>query len=161
MNKKDILICNCEYPEHQIIIEYDDRYKEISFQFHLTTYRNFFKRLWVGLRYAFGYKSRYGNWDCIDIDVRNYGKLKDVVNYIGENDYKIIEQKILANIGWTFMYMNCYYPDIYKDENEQICRINELMAEFKKLRHNIQYCETLSKYKELNEKFIDEIENMC
>jgi hypothetical protein len=41
----------------------DDDDKLLYTEVHLRTYHNFFKRLWYGLSYAFGYKSRFGAWD--------------------------------------------------------------------------------------------------
>lgn len=60
-----IFICECQSPEHQIQFWYDDdeKYPTMYVTTHLITYDNFFKRLWIGLKYAFGYKCRYGNWD--------------------------------------------------------------------------------------------------
>jgi len=63
--ERQIMICECNSLEHQVIFWYDDRYGCLHCEPHLTTYRNFFKRLWCGLKYAFGYKSRYGDWDEI------------------------------------------------------------------------------------------------
>lgn len=62
-----LILCSCHSPEHQIILTYwpdDEPYEKTLFvEIHLVTYDNFFKRLWAGLRYAFGHHSRYGHWD--------------------------------------------------------------------------------------------------
>ena len=36
---------------------------ELYVYIHLTTHRNFFQRFMYGLKYAFGYKSKFGAWD--------------------------------------------------------------------------------------------------
>jgi hypothetical protein len=58
-----IFICDCYSFKHQAIfwLDFDD--KQLYVTIHLTTHRNFFKRLWYGLKYAFGYTSNYGAWD--------------------------------------------------------------------------------------------------
>jgi hypothetical protein len=58
-----IFICDCNSFNHQAIFWLDIDDKQLYVTIHLTTHRNFFKRLWHGLKYAFGYKSNYGAWD--------------------------------------------------------------------------------------------------
>lgn len=86
-----VIICDCGSVEHQIIIQKEEgneiSEKEVYLQVHLKTYRSFFKRLYVGFRYAFGYKSRFGDWDCIIVSKQNYKPLKDAVRFI-ENKTK-------------------------------------------------------------------------
>lgn len=66
-NKKtltpSLLICECSSTEHQIVIHYNEDDNIAYCHVHLTTHKNFFKRLWAALRYTFGYKSKYGAWD--------------------------------------------------------------------------------------------------
>ena len=66
--KRDNFICECHSEEHQVSFYYDEEDKELLIAPHLYTHKNFFKRLWVGIRFAFGYKSRFGEWDCIILD---------------------------------------------------------------------------------------------
>lgn len=58
-----ILICNCHSFEHMAIFYKDEETGLLYVSISLKTYDKFFKRLWVGLKYAFGYKSRFGEWD--------------------------------------------------------------------------------------------------
>lgn len=57
-----ILICDCKSIEHQIVIEYDESCNLVFFYVHLNK-RSFYLRLKYGLKYIFGYKSRYGHFD--------------------------------------------------------------------------------------------------
>lgn len=61
--KPQILICSCHSTEHQLIFQKDD-IDEVYISVHLHKYR-FWKRLWIGIRYIFGYSCRYGNFDEI------------------------------------------------------------------------------------------------
>lgn len=61
----ELTLCSCGSSEHQILTEYDEEYKELHVQIHLVTYKNFFQRLFVAVKYLFGYKSRYGQWDSL------------------------------------------------------------------------------------------------
>ena len=53
-----VMICDCHSLEHQV--RYDEEDGDLYCEPHLTTHRNFFKRLWIEL---IGYKSRFGDWD--------------------------------------------------------------------------------------------------
>lgn len=72
-----ILICKCESSEHQVIFWYDEEFDEIYCEPHLSTYRGFFSRLWYGLKYAFGYKSKCGAFDGIIFKDADLVKLKN------------------------------------------------------------------------------------
>jgi hypothetical protein len=61
--ERKIFVCECHSLEHQVSFWYDEEDELVYIETHLTTHDNFFKRLWVGLKYAFGYKSRFGEWD--------------------------------------------------------------------------------------------------
>ena len=58
-----IFICDCYSFKHQATFWLDEDDKQLYVTIHLTTHRNFFKRLWYGLKYAFGYTSNFGAWD--------------------------------------------------------------------------------------------------
>lgn len=61
--EEKVFICACNSFEHQAIFWYDNSEDELYVQIHLETYRGFFKRLWYGIKYAFGHESRFGSWD--------------------------------------------------------------------------------------------------
>ena len=77
---KDIFVCSCSSFEHQMYIWYETEDKLLYTEVHLVTYHNFFKRLWYGLKYAFGYKSRFGAWDEFLFDTEDAQKLKEFLN---------------------------------------------------------------------------------
>ena len=82
-----ILMCECVSAEHQILINFseDEFGKTVYLDPHLVTYNNFFKRVIVGFKYMFGYKSKYGQWDEIILTKDNYKPLKDVVEFLEED----------------------------------------------------------------------------
>ena len=75
-------ICSCGSLEHQMYFWYDREYNELYTEIHLITYRNFFKRLWRGLKYAFGYKSRHWAWDEFLFDDEQQ---KELFNFLKDN----------------------------------------------------------------------------
>ena len=53
--ERQIMVCECHSLEHQVTFWYDEEDSLLYNEINLTTHRNFFKRLWYGLKYAFGY----------------------------------------------------------------------------------------------------------
>lgn len=81
----DVLICECNSTEHQIIINYNKDDNIAYCHIHLTTHQNLFKRLWVGVRYAFGYKCRYGDWDEFILSDKHSPQLKELSELLAES----------------------------------------------------------------------------
>lgn len=66
--------------EHQIVfVKFEDDPGIVYAQIHLTTHRNFFQRLWRGLGYAFGYRSRFGDWDEVILSEKS---LEEIQNFL-------------------------------------------------------------------------------
>lgn len=83
------VLCDCKNPEHQLVLTADVD-KEwgsfISVETHLTTYRNIFKRVWVAVKYVFGHRSKYGEWDDVLIDPTEAERIRDYINKFLDED---------------------------------------------------------------------------
>lgn len=92
LTEKEILfLCQCGNPEHQMImryfdVDYDDD-KSVYVSVFLRNESNFFKRLWLGIKYIFGYRSIYGYFDEFIFKGSDYPKLQTVVDYL-KKDYE-------------------------------------------------------------------------
>ena len=75
MIKTEIFICECNSPEHQFMIEADE--DKVYLTPHLSPYLNFFQRCVLGIKYIFGYKSRYGAFDSVVLSRSRIKKLID------------------------------------------------------------------------------------
>jgi len=78
--ERKIIVCVCHGLDHQLAIWVDEEDGFIYIEPHLTTRRNFFSRLLYGLKYAFGFKSRYGAWDEIIIGLEDQLKLRQILD---------------------------------------------------------------------------------
>ena len=79
--------CQCHSDEHTLKFQLDDiedipdediRYADLYVTTHLSDWPGFFRRLWRGLKYVFGYKCNYGHFDTFimqDKDVDDFIKL--------------------------------------------------------------------------------------
>jgi hypothetical protein len=75
--------CDCHSRDHQFYIWYDPDERPqcdwITFDMHLSTWCGFFRRLWIGLKYAFGFESKYGAWDEVLVDAAS---AREIVEFI-------------------------------------------------------------------------------
>jgi len=85
--ESDLFLCDCGSIEHQIVFQvYDysegltpdeltkwpiEERQAMSMSVFLNQYRGFFKRLWVAVKYVFGYKCRYGHFDCVILETKD------------------------------------------------------------------------------------------
>ena len=77
-----LLLCDCSSAEHQLIVRWNNDDNEVYASVHLVTWRSFWKRLWYGLKYAFGYKCRYGSFDEVILRKEDVSNLQKVVDYL-------------------------------------------------------------------------------
>lgn len=78
--EKLTIYCECHSPEHQFTLVRDPEDGEVWLQVHLSQADGFLKRLWTGLKYAFGYKSKYGDWDNTLITPQDQLKIIEFLN---------------------------------------------------------------------------------
>lgn len=82
-----LLVCECSSHEHIAIATWfpDDKDKAIYLSIHLK-HESFLKRLIQGIKYIFGYKCKYGNFDEIILGEKHLSDLKDMVSYLEKNN---------------------------------------------------------------------------
>lgn len=82
----DVLICACSSSEHSLIFQYDEDEHEAYVSIHLSNYRNFWERLIHGIKYIFGYKCKYGDFDEIILGKQHAEKLHEIANFLGKTE---------------------------------------------------------------------------
>ena len=93
---KELLLCQCGDPSHQLIIFYDNDTENpnVYVSIHLVPETNFFKRLWRGLKYIFSNKrSIYGDFDEIILrpdDADKLQKAVDLLNSFNKNKETVV-----------------------------------------------------------------------
>jgi hypothetical protein len=86
---EEIIICACGDPEHQMIFRTIDGDDDVYVSIHLVKLP-FLKRLWYGIKYIFGYQSKYGAFDEIIITKKHKQTLSRVIQWLNENHYPIV-----------------------------------------------------------------------
>lgn len=85
----DLLICQCHSTDHQLIFLYDEDKDEngnitdktVYIHIHLAKH-SFWKRLFYGIKYIFGYKSRYGAFDEFIIKPEDANKFEKATEFL-------------------------------------------------------------------------------
>ena len=76
--------CACYSPEHQMIIDYDEKDNLAYVEIHLKP-DNFFKRVRNAIRYIFGHRSIYGDFDEMIVDNTYADYFIELGNKLKEN----------------------------------------------------------------------------
>lgn len=77
--RDEIFVCHCNSTEHQIVFNYDKEDNLVYCNIHLTG-GSFWQRLKGGLKYIFGYRSKYGDWDEFIWKAEHAGKLQQLAD---------------------------------------------------------------------------------
>lgn len=77
--EKHLVVCECNDCQHQFILIHDKEDNELYMEIHLSNYLSFFKRLKEGIKYIFGHRSNYGDFDSIIISVEDRKRLIDIL----------------------------------------------------------------------------------
>ena len=82
-----VLICDCNSCEHQIIFEHDQEDNLIYCHIHLVKY-GFWRRFVAGMKYIFGYKCRYGQWDEFIFKPEHSKQLREFSDLLSKSNNK-------------------------------------------------------------------------
>lgn len=84
MERNELFICSCNSVEHQLIFSYfdDEIGGNVYCTIHLLPERNVLKRFWNAMKYVFGHRSIYGDFDEFIFKTDDADRLQDVVNYL-------------------------------------------------------------------------------
>lgn len=76
---EEIIICQCHSAEHQMIVRSIDG--DVYLTFHLSKLP-FWKRLKNGIKYIFGYTSKYGDFEDIIVKPTDYVKFHKITDFL-------------------------------------------------------------------------------
>ena len=71
-----LIECECHTLEHMIALRYDPEYKELSINYQIKQYRNFFQRLWLAVKYLLNFKGQ-SHWDETLISPEAVAKIRE------------------------------------------------------------------------------------
>jgi len=86
MKNSEHFECRCGSPEHLLTFRlWEDKYGMDLYAYVLLNPEPFYKRIWLGIKYIFGYTSRYGHFDEFILDPTDRDRLIDLLNKYKEN----------------------------------------------------------------------------
>ena len=74
MDRK-LFVCDCWSLEHQVVFEKIEGDEDIYINIHLSSLP-FFDRLILGVKYIFGYKCKWGNWESMTFNPDKQKEMK-------------------------------------------------------------------------------------
>lgn len=92
--KTEYFTCQCYSCEHTLRFDIDlEDDPHVYTSVYLNQYRNVFKRIWIAIKYIFGYKCNYGHWDCFELKTEDMDRLIGILKECKE----VIENKETEN----------------------------------------------------------------
>ena len=79
--KDEILICDCSSAEHQMVLRFDEEDKMVYAEIHLVPLV-WYKRLWHGIKYIFGYKCCYGNFEEMILSPKHARQIYNLYRFL-------------------------------------------------------------------------------
>jgi len=79
-----ILICDCSSVEHQMVLRFEDDEdlgRMVYVEIHLMPLA-WYERLWQGLKYIFGYKCCYGDFEEMILSPRHARQVYDLYRFL-------------------------------------------------------------------------------
>lgn len=88
IKKRLAVVCQCDTIDHIMIAQstkYEENDNDFSIHINLNHYLSFWKRIIVGVKYIFGYKSKNDyNFNNIIVNNDDLKKLKELIEYHNE-----------------------------------------------------------------------------
>lgn len=91
--KDELIICECGSAEHQMVLHYDDDKdlgRQVFVEIHLVPLA-WYKRLWMGIKYIFGYKCCYGNFEEMILSPKHARQVYDLYRFLNRPNLKTSE----------------------------------------------------------------------
>lgn len=76
--------CGCRHVDHMIRIVADkkDEYNPLYVEFRLNHVKPWYCRIWLAIKYIFGYQSSFGSYDCILLERKEAKKLVAIIKEV-------------------------------------------------------------------------------
>lgn len=81
MKENEILVCACHSTEHQIVIQKDEEDNLLYCSIHLSPLP-WYERLINGIKYIFGYRCCYGDFDEFVFNQSHIQYLKEMIKFL-------------------------------------------------------------------------------
>ena len=73
-----VIKCSCFAPEHSIQVSFDWECQTVYFHYFIEN-QKWYKRIWIGIKYIFGFKSQYGHFGEIVVGYNNTPVFEEII----------------------------------------------------------------------------------
>jgi hypothetical protein len=87
-NEVEFFLCDCTHAEHTLRANYNQEWNTLNFDIFLATH-SWYKRVWYGLKYMFGFKSKYGHFTDIVFSPKDCDRLIALMSRMKARDIEI------------------------------------------------------------------------
>lgn len=89
--------CDCDHPEHVIRVTKNREDSEIYLEYFLSPEYSVIQRIWIAIKYVFGFKTVYGHFGEIALNKAMIEKItEEFSEYL--NDISIEDENIQSNL---------------------------------------------------------------
>lgn len=92
--KTEFFECQCSSDEHTLKFTVDEDDGTIYTSVYLNTFYPWYYRIWVAIKYVFGYKSKFGAWDTVLIRPEDNKRLVDLVVESNSIRTKLLDSRV-------------------------------------------------------------------
>lgn len=71
--------CTCTTFDHNVRFEVDNDLGTISISVPLNHWLPWWKRMWLAIKYIFAKTEKYGHYDTVELNPKDYGKIRDLL----------------------------------------------------------------------------------
>lgn len=72
--------CQCNFADHTLRFTLDPEDGSVYTEVQLRNFNSVFKRIWMAIKYIFGYECKYGYYDCTLLKWDEYNKLRNLLD---------------------------------------------------------------------------------
>lgn len=92
--KTEFYECQCYSDEHILRFFLDKKDGWLCVSTFLSQPNSFFQRIWLAIKYVFGYKCKYGHFDCFIFRDEDADRLINLLQQLKDAKNESLKQKI-------------------------------------------------------------------
>lgn len=76
--------CQCGFDEHRLMlcldVDTDEPHPNLYTSIFMDSEKTFWQRVWTGIKYIFGYRSKYGHFGCWCVDPKDAVRMRELLD---------------------------------------------------------------------------------
>jgi len=114
--KTEFFECQCSSNEHTLRFNVDATDGTIYTSVYLNDFYPWYYRILVAIKYIFGYKSKFGAWDCTEFRHEDHNRLVALVAESNSIRTKLLESRIKQTLESINTKANSINPNTEEED---------------------------------------------